>query len=109
MAMFGAIGVTAEPASAAQTCTGATAANLCLTINRLDNGLYDVNVSIDMCMSLAEAQEYIDDPGNPAIAEICGDDSGKLASTSSLSRSRSLGQMSSGSASVSIWWYSAAF
>lgn len=77
--VFGTIGLTAGPASAAKTCTGAREANLCLEINGLGNGLFEVKVDIDVYMSLEEAQEYIDDPGNPLTAVIRGDDSGELA------------------------------
>ncbi|WP_037320080.1 hypothetical protein [Amycolatopsis orientalis] len=79
VAMSGAVGLAAGPASAAQTCTGAADSNLCLAINRLDNGLFAVHVGIDVHMSLDRAQEYIDDPGDPLRVTIRGDDSGKLA------------------------------
>ncbi|KJK47137.1 hypothetical protein UK23_21385 [Lentzea aerocolonigenes] len=77
--VLGSIGAATVPASAAQTCTGATDANLCLAIDRLPNGLFAVHVGIDVHMSFEDAQEYIDDPGDPFILRIRGDDSGKLA------------------------------
>ncbi|TWP47306.1 hypothetical protein FKR81_33200 [Lentzea tibetensis] len=76
---LGTIGLTAGPASAERTCTGARDANLCLTIEGLGNGFYRVHVGIDVHMSFEEAQEYIDDPGDPLTAVIRGDDSGRLA------------------------------
>jgi hypothetical protein len=77
VAVFGAVGLMAAPASAAQTCTGGTN-NLCLSINRLADGRYLVHVGIDVRMSLDAAQEYIDDVGDPFTVTIHGDDDGDL-------------------------------
>jgi len=78
-AVVGAVGLMAGPASAAQTCTGAADSNLCLAINGLGGNTFAVHVGIDVHMSLEKAQEYIDDPGDPFIVWIRGDDSGSLA------------------------------
>jgi hypothetical protein len=78
MAVFGAVGLSAGPASAAQTCTGAADSNLCFAINGVGSGNFAVHVGIDVHMSLEDAQEYIDDPGNPFVVWIRGDDSGSL-------------------------------
>jgi hypothetical protein len=78
-AVVGAVSLTAGPASAAQTCTGHADSNLCLAVNGVGNGTFAVHVGIDVHMSLEEAQEYIDDPGDPFVVWIRGDDSGSLA------------------------------
>jgi hypothetical protein len=78
-AVFGAVGLTAAPASAEQTCTGRPDSNLCLAINGLGNGTFAVHVGIDVHMSLEEAQEYVDDAGDPLFASIRGDDSGNVS------------------------------
>jgi hypothetical protein len=78
-AVLGAVFVTAGPASAVQTCTGRPEANLCLAINGRSDGLFAVHVGIDVHMSLEEAQEYVDDAGNPLSASIRGDDSGSVS------------------------------
>lgn len=75
-AVFGAVGLTAAPASAEQTCMGS---NLCLAINGLGNGTFAVHVGTDVHMSLEEAQEYVDDAGDPLFASIRGDDSGNVS------------------------------
>lgn len=76
LAVVGGVGLTAVPASAAQTCTGRSDSNLCLAIDGLGNGVFRVHVGIDVHMSLAEAQEYIDDAGVPFRVTIFGDDGG---------------------------------
>jgi hypothetical protein len=73
-AVLGAVGLTAGPASAAQNCKTVNNAFVCLAINRLDNGLFAVLVGIEVHMSVAEAQEYVDDPDDPFTVEIRGDD-----------------------------------
>jgi len=70
----GAVAVTALPASAAQTCTGRTDSNLCLSIDRRTDGNYKVHVGIDVHMPLYQAQEYVDDAGVPFGVWIRGDD-----------------------------------
>ncbi|MEN3359715.1 MAG: hypothetical protein V7637_3697 [Mycobacteriales bacterium] len=77
--VLGAVGLTAGPASAARNCTGPANSSLCLTINGVGNGNFDVLVGIDVHMSLEEAQEYMGDPGDPFVVWIRGDDSGSLA------------------------------
>src|SRR5882724_11275993 len=72
--VLGVVGSTAGPASAAQTCTGASDSNLCLAVDGLGGGLFRVHVGIDVHMSLADAQEYIDDPGDPFVVTIVADD-----------------------------------
>ncbi|PRY44787.1 hypothetical protein [Umezawaea tangerina] len=74
--VVGAVGTTAGTASAAQTCTGATDANLCLWIDGVGNGNFRVHVGIDVHISRADAQEYIDDAGDPFTVWIRGNDNG---------------------------------
>ncbi|GIE76340.1 hypothetical protein Aph02nite_22900 [Actinoplanes philippinensis] len=67
------LGPMAAPAQAARTCTGQTDSNLCLWIDLQSNGVYRIHVGIDVrYLSLADAQEYIDDPGDPFRAYIIG-------------------------------------
>jgi hypothetical protein len=66
-AVLGAIALTAAPASAAQTCTGKPDSNLCFSINQRADGNFDVHVGIDVHMDLGDAQEYVDDVGEPAF------------------------------------------
>jgi hypothetical protein len=70
--VFGTIGLTAEPAFAAQTCPVAPDSIVCSAINQIDNGLFAVHVGIDVRMSLAEAQEYVDDPGDTTATFVSG-------------------------------------
>ena len=72
--VLGVVGSMAGPASAAQTCTGASDSNLCLSVDGVGGGRFRVHVGIDVPMSLAEAQEYIDDPGDPFVVTIVADD-----------------------------------
>jgi hypothetical protein len=72
--VVGVVGLTAGPAAAAQTCTGRSDSNLCLAVDALGGGLFRVHVGIDVHMSFAQAQEYIDDPGDPFVVTIVGDD-----------------------------------
>ena len=74
--MLGIIGATAGTASAAQVCTGARDSNVCLAIDGVGNNRYAVHVGIDYHISGAEAQEYIDDPGDPFTVWIRGYDNG---------------------------------
>ncbi|BCB75030.1 hypothetical protein ACFQ1L_33475 [Phytohabitans flavus] len=67
-----ALGLMAVPAQAAMICSGAPAINLCLWIDGQGNNRYRVHVGIDVHMSLAEAQEYVDDAGDPFSAVIIG-------------------------------------
>lgn len=78
LAVPSAIALTAVPASAAQTCTGGTNSNVCLSIDRRTDGNYTVHVGIDAYMPLDEAQEYVDDAGVPFSVWLRGDD-GSLA------------------------------
>jgi hypothetical protein len=71
--------LTAAPASAAQTCTGRTDSNLCLSIDRRTDGRFNVHVGIDVHMPLDQAQEYVGDAGDPFIVRIRGEDSGRPA------------------------------
>ena len=73
-AVFGALALAAGPASAEQRCTGGSDANLCLTIEGRSDGLFNVDVGIDIHIPLDAAQEYIDDPGDPVAAVIWGDE-----------------------------------
>lgn len=74
--MLGIVAVTTGTASAVQKCTGATDSNVCLRIDGLGNNQFAVHVGIDYHISGAEAQEYIDDPGDPFIVWIRGVDNG---------------------------------
>lgn len=60
-----ALGLMAAPAQAAMKCVPDQNAFVCLWIDGLGNNRFRVHVGIDVRMSLAEAQEYIDDAGNP--------------------------------------------
>jgi hypothetical protein len=73
-AVLGAVALTAAPASAAQTCTGNPDSNLCFSINQRADGNFDVHVGIDVHMPLDEAQEYVDDEGDPFTVWIRGED-----------------------------------
>ncbi|PRY44788.1 hypothetical protein [Umezawaea tangerina] len=75
--IVGAIGATAGTASAAQVCSGAKDANVCLAINGLGNNTFAIHVGIDAYMSGAEAQEFIDDVGDPFTVWIRGWDNGR--------------------------------
>jgi len=77
VAVCGAVALTAVPASAAQTCTGKTDSNLCFSINQRADGLFDVHVGIDVHMPLDEAQEYVDDVGEPPFTVWIRGDDGK--------------------------------
>ena len=76
LAFVGVVGLTAAPAYAAQTCRSTGNSVLCLAINGVGNGMFRVHVGIDVHMSVADAQEYIDDTGEPLRVLILGDDSG---------------------------------
>ena len=76
LAVVGIVGLTTAPASAAMTCTGRPDSNTCLWIDGIGNGLFRVHVGIDVHMSLAAAQEYIDDAGDPFSVVVFGDDGG---------------------------------
>jgi hypothetical protein len=81
VAVVGAVAATAGPASAAQTCTGHTDSNLCFAIDGLGNNMFHVHVGIDVHMPLDQAQEYIDDTGDPFVVWIDGVDDGRLSET----------------------------
>ena len=76
--VFGALGFAAAPASAAQTCNSPKNSNVCFSIDRISNGNFAVHVGIDVHIGQEEAQEYIDDFGDPFRVVIQGDD-GHLA------------------------------
>jgi hypothetical protein len=92
LAVAGATLVTAGPASAAMQCDYQVGLyNVCLSVNGVGNGMYNVHVGIDVHMSLADAQEYIDDPDDPLLAIIRGDDGGRIAEVLSYPRLVGLG------------------
>jgi hypothetical protein len=64
-AILGTVALTAAPASATQTCTGKPDSNLCFSINQRADGNFDVHVGIDVHMPLDEAQEYVNNVGEP--------------------------------------------
>src|SRR6266542_84272 len=73
---MGALVALADPASAEMKCTGRPDSNVCLTITPTwDNRDYYVHVGIDVHMSLATAQRYVDQ-GSPLTAKIMGADPG---------------------------------
>ncbi|SDX22749.1 hypothetical protein SAMN05421504_102732 [Amycolatopsis xylanica] len=65
--------LTAVPSMAAQKCTGAAVANVCLAIDRLSNGEYAVHLGIDWHISKSDAAAIILG-GGPLTAEMIGDD-----------------------------------
>ena len=69
-----AVGLMAAPAAAQQSCTGAADANVCLSIERLDDGNYAVHIGIDVRMSQQDAQAIIDQPGDPFTTWMMGSD-----------------------------------
>jgi hypothetical protein len=92
LAVGGAMLATAGPASAAMRCDYQEGLyNVCLTVNGVGNGMYNVHVGIDVHMSLADAQEYVDDEGDPLLAMVRGDDGGRLAEILSYPTLRGLG------------------
>jgi hypothetical protein len=72
----GALGLMAGPASAEQKCTGRPDSNVCLAITTNSNqSTYFIHVGIDVHMSRASAQQYIDaSGGNPFNARMWGSD-----------------------------------
>jgi hypothetical protein len=92
LAVAGATLVTAGPASAAMQCDYQVGLyNVCLSVDGVGDGKYHVHVGIDVHMSLADAQEYLDDDGDPFLAIIRGDDGGGLAEVLSYPTLRGLG------------------
>ncbi|MFD8493969.1 hypothetical protein [Amycolatopsis sp. NPDC059657] len=65
--------MSAVPSMAAQKCTGAAEANVCLSIDRLSNGEYAVHLGIDWHISKSDAEAIILG-GGPLRAEMIGDD-----------------------------------
>lgn len=76
--LVGATGLAAAPASAEQKCNFPGNSTVCFSIDRISNGNFAVHVGIDVHIGLEEAQEYIDDFGDPFVVWIRGDDDGKL-------------------------------
>ena len=72
--VLGVVGSTAGPASAAQTCNSTGGSVVCLAVDGVGGGQFKVHVGIEVQMSRAEAQEYIDDPGDPFVVTIVADD-----------------------------------
>ncbi|MDP9866794.1 MULTISPECIES: hypothetical protein [Streptosporangium] len=64
----------AVPASADQQCRSFSSGVVCLTINRLSDGQYAVDLGIDVHMSRQDAQAIIDAPGDPFTAKVVGAD-----------------------------------
>jgi len=73
-ATLGAVALTAGPASAETNCTGSGNATVCLGIDGVGGGRFAVHVGIDVHVSRAVAQEYLDDAGDPFTVWIKGDD-----------------------------------
>jgi hypothetical protein len=69
-----AVGLVAGTASAAGTCTINRERSICLDVNGVGNGNFTVHVGVLVPMSAVDAQEYIDDPGNPIVVTIVADD-----------------------------------
>jgi hypothetical protein len=76
LAVIGVVGLTAVPAAAAQRCGPKGNSTICLAIDSNGDGTFRVSVGIDVHMSLAQAQEYVDDPWDPFRVTIFGDDGG---------------------------------
>jgi hypothetical protein len=55
-------------------CNYPEGSNTCLTITYQGNAVYDVHVGIDVYMSHQDAQDILNAPGEPFVAEIMGDD-----------------------------------
>jgi hypothetical protein len=68
----------ADAASAAgvnnQVCTGNSNHVICLGIWDMGNNTYAVHVGIDVSMTQAQAQQYVDQPGQALTASLMGDD-----------------------------------
>jgi hypothetical protein len=69
-----AVGLGSGTASAAHSCAINAERGLCLEVNAVGDGNYTVHVGVDVHMPIAEAQEYIDDPGDPFVVTIVADD-----------------------------------
>lgn len=69
-----AIALTAGTASAAHTCSNNSERHICLAVDGVGGGNFAVHVDIDLLMSAADAQEFIDDPGDPFVVTIVADD-----------------------------------
>ena len=69
-----AVGLGTGTASAASSCTINSERGVCLAVDGVGGGNFRVHVGVDVHMSLAEAQEYIDDPGDPFVVKIVADD-----------------------------------
>jgi len=75
VATVGGVAVGTGIASAGtSSCTSNGERGLCLAIDGVGGGRFSVHVGVDVHMSVADAQEYIDDPGDPFDVIIVGDD-----------------------------------
>src|SRR5690349_11481335 len=70
VATVGGVALGTGIASAASSCTSNSERGLCLAVDRNANGTFTVHVGVDVHMSVADAQEYIDDPGDPFVVTI---------------------------------------
>ncbi|MEV0617371.1 hypothetical protein AB0I81_28885 [Nonomuraea sp. NPDC050404] len=60
----------AQPAAAAQSCTGQQQSNVCITTTDIGGGLYHVTLGIDFRIGRAAAQQIIDAPGEPFTGAV---------------------------------------
>ncbi|MGI5507288.1 hypothetical protein [Lentzea sp. CA-135723] len=74
LAALGIMTVTAGAAEAKQTCSTGTNHTICFTITKVGSDTYDVSVGLDARMSRADAQNIIDQPGDPVDAWAMGAD-----------------------------------
>jgi hypothetical protein len=71
---LGLITVSAATASAEQTCSGSTRADICLWIRPIGGDMYNVHVGFDYKVGLLDAEAILAQPGDPVDAWIIGDD-----------------------------------
>jgi len=77
LTVVGGIALGTGIASATSNCISNSERGLCLAVDAVGvnaNVTYKVHVGVDFHMSLAQAQEYMSNPGHPASATIVADD-----------------------------------
>jgi hypothetical protein len=71
---FATVALTATTASAQSACRSQVGSVNCFSIDPVGNGDYKVHLGIDVDMSRADAQTFIDHPGEEFSAKLYGDD-----------------------------------
>jgi hypothetical protein len=71
---LGTVALTATTAAAQGACRSEPGSVNCFSIDYVGNGDYKVHVGIDVDMSRADAQTFIDHPGEEFSAKLYGDD-----------------------------------